>query len=164
MTVPGIGLVTAVRYVAALDQVGRFKTAHAVAAYLGLTPGERSSSERQQRTGITKAGPAALRRTLIQAAWSAMRTARDEPMVMWAEQVGQRRGRFIAVVALARKMAGILFALWRDGTTYRSLQPHSASTRSARTRARAAATTTSSHGETPSRTRTRRRCSTPVFS
>ncbi len=122
MTVPGIGPVTAVRYVAALDQVGRFKTAHSVAAYLGLTPGEHSSSDRQQRTGITKAGPAALRRTLVQAAWSAMRTARDEPMVMWAEQVAQRRGRFIAVVALARKMAGILFALWRDGTTYRSLE------------------------------------------
>ena len=119
MTVPGIGPVTAVRFVAALDDVTRFRTAHAVQSYLGLTPGERSSSERQQRTGITKAGPAALRRTLIQAAWSAFRHASGQPMVAWADQLAARRGKFIAVVALARKMAGIMFALWRDGTEYR---------------------------------------------
>ena len=98
----------------------RFRRAHAVAAYLGLTPGEHSSSERQQRTGITKAGPQAVRRALIQAAWSALRTAPDDAMVRWASQIAQRRGRFVAVVALARKMAGVLFAMWRDGTTYRA--------------------------------------------
>lgn len=119
MTVPGIGPVTAVRFLAAIDDVTRFQTAHAVQSYLGLTPGENSSSERQQRTSITKAGPAPVRRTLVQAAWSALRTAPQEPMVRWAMQIAQRRGRFIAVVALARKLAGILFALWRDGTTYR---------------------------------------------
>jgi transposase len=119
MMVPGVGPVTAVRFVAAIDDVTRFSTAHAVQSYLGLTPGEHSSSERQQRTGITKAGPAALRRVLVQAAWSAMRTASSEPMSQWATKIAERRGRFIAVVALARKLAGILFALWRDGTTYR---------------------------------------------
>jgi transposase len=119
MTVPGIGPVTAVRFVAAIDDVTRFSTAHAVQSYLGLTPGESSSSERQQRTGITKAGPAPLRRTLIQAAWTAMRMCPSEPMVAWAAQIAARRGRFIAVVALARKLAGIMFALWRDGSTYR---------------------------------------------
>lgn len=120
MTVPGVGPVTAVRFVAALDDVTRFSTAHGVQSYLGLTPGENSSSERQQRTGITKAGPAPLRRTLVQAAWTAIRMCPDEPMVAWAMQVAARRGRFIAVVALARKIAGVLFALWRDGTTYRA--------------------------------------------
>jgi transposase len=119
MTVPGVGPVTAVRFVAALDDVARFRTAHAVQSYLGLTPGEHSSSERQKRTGITKAGPLELRRTLIQAAWSAFRSASNQPMVAWASQVAVRRGKFVAVVALARKMAGILFALWRDGTSYR---------------------------------------------
>jgi len=38
--------------------------------------------------------------------------------VTWATQVAQRRGKRVATVALARKLAGILFALWRDGTTY----------------------------------------------
>lgn len=118
MTVPGVGPVTAVRFLAAVDDVTRFHNAHAVASYLGLTPGERSSSERQQRTGITKAGPSQVRRALVQAAWSAIRMRPNEPMVRWATQIALRRGKFIAVVALARKMAGILFALWRDGTPY----------------------------------------------
>jgi transposase len=119
MTVPGVGPVTAARFAAAIDQVGRFASAHAVASYLGLTPGEHSSSDSRHRTGITKAGPPALRRTLVQGAWTAMRMCASEPMVQWAQQIAARRGKFIAVVALARKMAGILFALWRDGTTYR---------------------------------------------
>jgi transposase len=119
MTVPGVGPVTAVRFLAALDRCERFGSAHAVQSYLGLTPGERSSSERERRTGITKAGPSSLRWNLVQAAWSAWRQP-DEPMVQWAHQIAERRGKQIAVVALARKIAGILYALWRDGTTYRS--------------------------------------------
>jgi transposase len=119
MTVPGVGPVTAVRFVAALDDVTRFRNAHAVQSYLGLTPGESSSSERKQHTGITKAGAMEVRRALIQAAWAAFRKAPKEPMVGWATQIAARRGVFIAIVALARKMAGILFAMWRDGTTYR---------------------------------------------
>ena len=120
MTVPGIGPVTAIRFRAALDDVTRFTSSHGVQSYLGLTPGESSSSERQRRTGITKAGPSAPRRMLIQCAWTAFRKHPNEPMVRWAMKIAERRGRFIAVVALARKLAGILFALWRDGTTYRS--------------------------------------------
>jgi transposase len=58
MSVPGIGPVTSMRFVAAIDDVTRFHDAHSVQSFLGLTPGEHSSSNRQQRTGITKAGPA----------------------------------------------------------------------------------------------------------
>jgi transposase len=122
MTVPGVGPVTAVRFVAALDDVTRFRNAHAVQSYLGLVPGENSSSDRKQHTGITKAGAMEVRRVLIQAAWVAFRTAPKEPMVGWATQIAARRGVFIAIVALARKLAGILFAMWRDGTTYRPSQ------------------------------------------
>ncbi|HEX7678480.1 MAG TPA: IS110 family transposase [Thermoanaerobaculia bacterium] len=118
MTVPGVGPVTAVRFAAAVDDVSRFSSAHALESYLGLTPGERSSGERQHSTGITKAGSPKLRWTLIQAAWSAWRHRRQDPMVLWALRVQERRGKTIAVVALARKMAGILFALWRDGSAY----------------------------------------------
>lgn len=118
MSVPGVGPVTAVRFLAAIDDASRFRTAHGVQSYLGLTPGERSSSERTQNTGITKAGPSELRRTLIQASWVIRRHYPGEPMAQWAQQIEARRGKFIAVVALARKLAGILFAIWRDGTTY----------------------------------------------
>ena len=120
MTVPGVGPVSALRFVAALDEQQRFSGAHAVESYLGLTPGESSSAERQQRTGITKAGAPALRKMLVQCAWAALRKHPEEPMVRWALKIADRRNKFVAAIALARKLAGILYALWRDGTTYRS--------------------------------------------
>lgn len=118
MTVPGVGPVTSMRFVAALDDRTRFPTAHAVEGFLGLTPGENSSSERKQRTGITKAGPAPVRRALVQAAWNLRRLRPLDPISQWATQIEQRRGKFVATVAVARKLAGILFALWRDGSSY----------------------------------------------
>jgi transposase len=118
MTAPGVGPATAVRFVAALDEISRFSGAHAVESYLGLVPGEDSSAERRRRTGITKAGPPALRWCLVQAAWAARRTRRKDPMHRWADAIEKRRGTRVAVLALARKLAGILFAIWRDGTVY----------------------------------------------
>lgn len=118
MSVPGVGPVTSMRFVAAIDDVSRFASAHAVASFLGLTPGENSSSERKQRTGITKAGPAAVRRTLGQAAWVLRLSRPLDPMSQWAMQIELRRGKHVATTALARKLAGVLFALWRDGSRY----------------------------------------------
>jgi len=118
MSVPGIGPVVAVRYRAAVDDVARFDNAHQVESYIGLTPGERSSSDRQTRTGITKAGSPRVRWALVQAAWIARRCRPEDPMVLWALEVEKRRGKKVAMVALARKLAGILFAVWRDGTFY----------------------------------------------
>lgn len=118
MTLPGVGPVTATRFVAAIDTPTRFRTAQGVTSYLGLTAGERSSGQSKHRLGITKAGSAPVRRVLTQAAWSLWRTRPDDPVVRWAQQVAKRRGRQIAITALARKMAGILFALWRDETRY----------------------------------------------
>lgn len=120
MTVPGVGPVTAVRFVAAIDQVHRFSNAHAVQSYLGLTPGERSSGARVRRTGITKAGPPEVRRAIGQAALGALRSKkhRNDPLIRWALRIKERRGIQIAIVALARKMVGILFAIWRDGSRY----------------------------------------------
>jgi len=118
MTVPGVGPITAVRFVAAVDDVTRFKNAHALQSYLGLTPGERSSSDTERRTGITKAGPTKVRRVLVQAAWCCLRSKRVTALSEWAHRLASRKHKFIAVVALARKLAGIMFALWRDGTTY----------------------------------------------
>jgi transposase len=121
MTVPGVGPVTAIRFVAALDEAGRFESAHQVESYLGLVPGENSSSDRQQKLSITKAGPRALRWVLIQAAWALRGRCRQTaaiPLQLWAHRVELRRGKRTATVALARKLAGILYAIWRDGTVY----------------------------------------------
>jgi len=118
MTVPGVGPLTAVRFVAAIDDPSRFPSSHRVQSYIGLTPGERSSGEKTRITGITKAGQHELRRCMVQAAWSALNVQSSHPMMVWARRVAERRGPGIAAVALARKMAGLLFAIWRDGTTY----------------------------------------------
>lgn len=119
-TAPGIGPVTAVAFVATLDQVQRFAGANQVRAYLGLVPCEFSSGERRQRGAITKTGNTRLRWLLIEAAWSIMRSRhpRTEELRRWTQAIAQRRGQRIAIVALGRKLAGILFAMWRDGTVF----------------------------------------------
>lgn len=118
MTAPGVGALTALRFVAAIDRIERFPDAHQLEAYFGLTPGEDSSSERKRITSITKAGSSAVRWTLVQAAWTALRVRPEDPMCSWALQVSRRRGMRVAVIALARKLAGVLYAMWRDGTEY----------------------------------------------
>lgn len=118
MTAPGVSTISALRFLAAIDDVGRFPTASAVRSYLGLTPGEHSSSERQRKTSITKAGPSKVRWTLCQASWCAWRSRPEDPLVQWAHKLAERRGKGIAIIALTRKLAGILYAIWRDGTTY----------------------------------------------
>jgi transposase len=118
MSMPGVGPMTSLAFVASLDTIARFPDAHKVESYLGLVPGERSSSDRQQRLSITKAGSTRTRWLLVQAAWSARRNAPEHPMVKWSLEVEKRRGKRMAIVALARKMAGILFAMWRDSTNY----------------------------------------------
>ena len=120
MTAPGVGPVTAVRFTAAIDDVSRFEDGHGVESYLGLIPGENSSGDAKKRhmKGITKAGPSRVRWALTQAAWTAMRCRKHDPMVEWARQIEERRGKKVAVIALVRKLAGVLYAMWRDGKPY----------------------------------------------
>jgi transposase len=119
-TLPGVGPVTSTTFKATLDEVARFRGASQVAAYLGLVPRERSSGEKQQRGHITKAGNSRARTLLIEAAWLILRGKRDDTTALreWAEQIARRRGKRIAAVALARRLARILFAMWRDATAY----------------------------------------------
>jgi transposase len=122
MTVPEVGALTALSFVATLDEVGRFRGAHQVEAYLGLVPREWSSSEVQRRGRITKAGNSRMRWLLVEAASRLMwpRNTQAQPLREWAERIARRRGRKVAKVALARRLAGILYALWRDGSVFES--------------------------------------------
>jgi transposase len=119
-TAPGIGPLTAAAFVATIDDVTRFADAHQLEAYLGLVPSERSSGERERRGGITKAGNARVRWLLVEAAWRVLRSPRPAcaPLRAWAERIQLRRGKRVAVVALARRLAGVLYAMWRDGAPY----------------------------------------------
>lgn len=115
-TVPGIGPVTALGFLSVIDDHERFDSAHQVESYLGLVPGESSSGERRLRGHITKAGNSMLRRLLVQAAWSVQlcKDERARPLIEFFGRIAGTRGKRIAVVSLARRLAGILFALLRD--------------------------------------------------
>ena len=117
-TVPGVGPVVAVSFRAFVDAVERFASAEQVTAAIGLVPSENSSAERQHRGHITKAGPRELRSLLVQAAWSHWRTVKTGALRAWVDRVAARRGKRVAVVALARRLARILYAIWRDDTVF----------------------------------------------
>jgi transposase len=117
-TMPGVGPVTSVCFAASIDNVSRFENAARLTSYLGLTPGENTTGFKTRRTGMTKAGSGRARWTLNQAAWTMVRTRPQDPLVQWFEQVSKRRGKKIAITALSRKMAGILYAMWRDEKSY----------------------------------------------
>lgn len=119
-TVPGVGPITATAFVCTIDTIERFHGAHQLESYLGLVPSERSSGEKQHRGQITKAGNTRLRYLLVEAAWSVLLSRRDatEDLRHWAQRIALRRGMKIAIVAMARRLAGILYAMWRDGTTF----------------------------------------------
>ena len=124
---PSVGPVTAAAFVSAIDDPARFKRAHQVEAYLGLVPSEMSSGEKQRKGGITKAGNPRMRYLLVQVAVSILRlrSPRTEVLRDWAERIAARRGKKIAVVALARRMAGILYAMMRDKKAYEQARPES---------------------------------------
>lgn len=129
-TVPGVGPVVAAVFVSVVDDAKRFHRAHQLESYLGLVPGENSSGGKRRIGAITKKGNPYLRGMLVQASWSLARSANpDDPLRAWFEATAERRGKRIAVVALARKLAGVLWALWRNDTVY---DPHAHASRSAR--------------------------------
>jgi transposase len=92
------------------------------AANLGLVPREHSSGGKQKLGGITKRGNRYLRRLLIQGAWSVVRNAEksDDRMSRWAKQLIERRGKHKAVVAVANKMARIMWSMLYHQTEFRA--------------------------------------------
>jgi transposase len=121
MSVPGVGPVTALTYRAVLDTPARFDgDAGRASAFLGLVPSEYSSGDQRRRGHITKRGPRDLRALLVQTAWAIWRArgAVSAPLRLWAQALAARRGRRIAIVALARRVSRILLALWRDGVDF----------------------------------------------
>lgn len=120
MSVPGVGPVVATNFVAVVDDPTRFHDAHHVESYLGVVPREMSSGEKQRKGPITKMGNRRMRCLLVQAAWNVMLRDKLEnaPLREWAKRIAARRGTNVAIVALARKLAGILYAVWKTKTDY----------------------------------------------
>jgi transposase len=119
MTAPGVGLIVAAMFVSVVDDAKRFSRAHQLESYLGLVPSEDSSGGKRRIGAITKQGNTYLRALLVQAGWCILRMKdTNDPIKSWGDALAQRRGKRIAVVALARRLAGVLWAMWRDGTVY----------------------------------------------
>ncbi len=118
MTVPGVGPLVALTYVAAVDDPSRFPKSRNVGAHFGLTPRRWQSGEMDWSGGISRAGDAGVRCALYQAAnvlihhsrgWCALKS--------WAVRLAGRRGLGKAKVALARKLAVVLHRMWTSGET-----------------------------------------------
>jgi transposase len=108
-----------------VDQAERFGSTKQLCCYLGLVPGEHSSGgdgTEHRRGSITKVGDGRVRWLLVQAAHNLLRVPRPETTMvcMWAKKLESRRGRRIAIVALARRIAGILWAMMRDNKPYQA--------------------------------------------
>ena len=119
MTHPGVGPLTALAFVLIIRETERFQCGKQVASYLGLVPLEDSSGSRRRLGHITKQGSSMLRFLLVEAAQV---TARSLPE--WRSQyfhLMMRRGRKIAKVALARKLAVRLYWMWRKQWDYEQL-------------------------------------------
>jgi transposase len=147
----GVGVITAVSIVAELGDLGRFPSARPLMAYLGLVPSEHSSGGSQRRGRITKAGNRHVRHLLVQAAWhyrhppkltaALNKRQAGQPTavtdVAWRAQerlharyrhLAGRKGRQKAVIAVARELAGFIWALARAHADHRATTTTTAST------------------------------------
>lgn len=121
LTAPGIGPVNATALVAAVGEADAFASARHFAAWFGLVPRQHGTGGRTRLYGITKRGDPYLRTLLIHGARAVLRAAprKTDGLSRWAVRVAARRGRNVAAVALANKLARIAYGLLRRGETYR---------------------------------------------
>ena len=114
-TVPGVGPIVAADVSGGRSTTRRgFPRGGQASAAIGLVPREDSSAERRHRGHITKAGPSEARSLLVQAAWACWRGHAAADVTRLGRATGRAAGGRIAVVALARRLSRILFAIWRD--------------------------------------------------
>jgi transposase len=118
---PGVGQVVSEVVLAEWGNWSRFRSLKKACAYSGLAPGRRESAGKAKDLGISKQGSSLLRWIMVQAAWRAVRVSLKWQAVY--EQIRQRRGARKAIVAVARRLLGVLFTLLRTGQAYR-FAPH----------------------------------------
>jgi len=124
-TVPGVGAITSLTFVTALDDPTRFRRSCDVGAYLGLTPKRYQSGEIDLAGRISKAGDRTARSLLFEAANALMtRVRKDCALRGWGLSLAKRIGSRKAKVAVARKLATVLHRIWLDGTEFEAAPAH----------------------------------------
>jgi transposase len=122
MTVPGVNLVCAASFIAAVGDPNRFLTSRKLVAYLGLDPRVKQSGEGPARSGrISKRGSASARWALVEAAWSTV--LRPGPLRAFYQRTKNRRGHGKAIVATARKLAILFWCMLTRSEDYAYQQP-----------------------------------------
>ncbi len=120
MEIPGVGPVTALTFASAIDDPRRFRRSRDVAAYFGLTSKRwQSGSSIDVQGRISKAGDPDVRRALYEAASAMLSRFKGRDRIKsWGAKLAKSKCHAKASVAVARKLATVMHAMWRDGTSY----------------------------------------------
>ncbi|MBP5754076.1 MAG: IS110 family transposase [Treponema sp.] len=120
MTVPGIGPITALSYVAYIGDVKRFENAHQVSNFIGFVPKVDCSCTINRLGHITKQGNSLLRSLLVQAAWSCVRSKNGAALREKYNYMSAVRGigKGKSIVTIARKLGELLYTLLKNNKTY----------------------------------------------
>jgi len=118
LSAPGVGEVVTEVLLAELGDVDRFGSIKEATAYAGLVPGKRESAGKGKELGITKKGSRLLRWAMVEAAWQAVRHSARWRTVY--ERIKRRRGAKRAIIAVARRLLGMLTSMLKAGAKYRS--------------------------------------------
>jgi len=122
MSVPGVNLICAATFIAAIGNSNRFLSSRKLVAYLGLDPKVKQSGETPARSGrISKRGSASARWALVEAAWTAV--LQPGPLHAFYQRTKGRRGHGIAIVATARKLAVLFWCMLTRSQDYAHQQP-----------------------------------------
>jgi transposase len=116
MSIPGIGMITAMIILTELIDIGRFKKLDRAACYIGLVPGERSSGEEIDHTGIIRRGHVYLRSIFIECAWVAVR--KDPALMMAYTELTRRMSGQKAIIRIARKLLNRVRYVLRNNEPY----------------------------------------------
>jgi transposase len=122
MTVPGVNVICAATFLAAVGDIRRFRSSAALVGYLGLDPRVRQSGNEPAKGGrISKRGSASTRWVLVEAAWSVIQ--QPGPLRAFYQRIRARRGHGKAIVAVARKLTVLFWCLLSRGQDYAHQQP-----------------------------------------
>jgi transposase len=120
MTIPGVGVLTALAFVTAVDDPAKFAKSRSVGAYFGLTPRCYQSGEIDQNRGISKCGDSLVRTYLFEAAGTLLtRVEKWSVLKAWGLRIAKRSGLKKAKIAVARKLSVIMHRMWVDGASFR---------------------------------------------
>jgi transposase len=117
-SVPGISTTTAMVFLTELDDITRFKNLDHLASYVGLIPGEDSSGDKQQHTGVSKRRNANLRYLLIESSWVAVR--KDPALLKTYTELTKRMPKNLAIIRIARKLLNRIQYVLKNQCYYES--------------------------------------------